>query len=63
VLFTVTGGGPACFVYTEHGGRGYCVPAEGAAATKEVLTLLIALVNLSTVRGSLPYTSSVIQQR
>jgi hypothetical protein len=62
-LFKVTGDSGACFVYVGYAGRGYCVPAEEAATTKEVLTLLIALVNLSTVRSSLPYTSSVIQQR
>jgi hypothetical protein len=62
-LFQVTGDASGCFVQTGYAGRNYCIPGEGAAQTKEVLTLLIALVNLSTVRSSLPYTSSVISQR
>ena len=62
-LFKVTPGAAGCFVHVGYGGHNFCVPEDGAATTKEVLTLLIALVNLSTVRGSLPYTSSVISQR
>lgn len=62
-LFQVTADTTGCFVQTAYAGRSYCVPGQETATTKEVLTVLIALVNLSTVRSSLPYTSSVISQR
>jgi hypothetical protein len=53
-----TGGG--CYSYVSYSGRDYCVPQENAANTKEVLTLLVALVNLSTSRQSLPVTPTVL---
>ncbi len=61
-LFEVRPEWPGCFVHVNYAGGSYCVPEENAGNTKEVLTVLIALVNLSTVRNSLPYTSSVIAQ-
>lgn len=59
-LFHVTNEQGGCFVHVNYAGVGYCVPNGEANNTKEVLTLLIALVNLSTTRSTLPYTSSVI---
>ena len=59
-LFHVTNDQGGCFVHVNYAGGSYCVPNDDANNTKEVLTLLIALVNLSTTRNSLPYTSSVI---
>ncbi len=59
-LFTIKPNDSGCFVDVNYADRNYCVPNEHSANTKEVLTLLIALVNLSTVRSSLPTTSSVI---
>jgi hypothetical protein len=61
-LFEVRPDLGGCFVHVSYAGGSYCVPEEEAGNTKEVLTVLIALVNLSTVRNSLPYTSSVIAQ-
>ncbi len=59
-LFRVTDDQAGCFVHVNYAGGSYCVPNNDANNTKEVLTLLIALVNLSTTRSTLPYTSSVI---
>jgi hypothetical protein len=58
-LLKITSEGP-CFAHVNYGGRSYCVPEEDAGTTKEVLTLLIALVNLSTNRASLPVTPTVL---
>jgi len=59
-LFHVTNEQAGCFVHVNYAGVRYCVSNGEANNTKEVLTLLIALVNLSTTRSTLPYTSSVI---
>ena len=59
-LFHATNDQTSCFVHVNYAGSSYCVPNDDANNTKEVLTLLIALVNLSTTRNTLPYTSSVI---
>jgi hypothetical protein len=61
-LFEVRPDLAGCFVHVNYAGEGYCVPQDDAGNTKEVLTVLIALVNLSTVRNSLPYTNSVLAQ-
>ncbi len=64
-LFVVTPDVAGCFVHVNHGGGSYCIPSDNAnpikvSNTKEVLTLLIALVNLSTTRSSLPATQTAI---
>jgi hypothetical protein len=61
-LFDVRDDLSACFVGVTYEGQSYCVPQADAGNTKEVLQILIALVNLSTVRSSLPTTQSVISQ-
>jgi hypothetical protein len=58
-LFRVTKNIAGCFVRVTYGGRSYCVPEKDAANTKEVLTILLALVNMSTP-ANLPKTQSVI---
>ncbi len=61
LLFTATNSGvEGCFASVAYNGKDYCVPNDGAGNTKQVLTLLIALVNLSTSRSSLPVTPTVL---
>jgi hypothetical protein len=60
LLFDVRSDWTSCFVRVTYNGDSYCVPHAEAGNTKEVLTVLIALVNMSTVRNSLPVTNSVI---
>ena len=52
-----------CFAEAEYLGRSYCVPAEGAKNTKNVFSLLTALVALHTSRDDLPPPSTLILQR
>ena len=59
-LFRVTNNISGCFVRVSYGGRNYCVPEKDAGNTKEVLTILLALVNMSVPSKSLPTTQSVI---
>jgi hypothetical protein len=59
ILFNVSNDLTPCFAHVNYGGS-FCVPEEQASNTKEVLTVLIALVNLSTSRSSLPVTPSVL---
>jgi hypothetical protein len=53
----------SCFAEAEYLGRSYCVPAEGAKNTKNVFSLLTALVALHTSRDDLPPPSTFILQR
>src|SRR5262249_6553381 len=53
-LFRVTNNIAGCFVRVTYGGRSYCVPEKDAGNTKEVLTILLALVNMSVPAKSLP---------
>ncbi len=60
LLFTIASEAGNCFAHVNYAGKSYCVPNDGGANTKQVLTLLIALVNLSTSRNSLPVTPTVL---
>jgi hypothetical protein len=60
VLFAVSPEASGCFAHVVYAGKSYCVPNDRADNTKQVLTLLIALVNLSTNRSSLPVTPTVL---
>jgi hypothetical protein len=55
-------GTPPCFARINYEGRDYCVPSENANNTKEIFTLLNALVALSILQTALPVTQSVIVQ-
>src|SRR5262249_21643277 len=62
-LLTVVPGSIKCFARAEYLGRNYCVPAVGAKNTKNVFSLLAALVALHTNREDLPPPSALIIQR
>jgi hypothetical protein len=49
----------ACFAKAAYFGQNYCVPYDGADATKQVFAILAQLVALSTATGSLPTTLDV----
>jgi hypothetical protein len=59
-LLNITSDLANCFAHVNYSGESFCVPDQQASNTKEVLTVLIALVNLSTSRSSLPVTPSVL---
>jgi len=59
-LFTVeTGPTVGCFLSILYEGQNYCVPMEGAANTKRVLSLLTQLIALNTSIADVPITPTV----
>jgi hypothetical protein len=49
-----------CFTALRYGGKGYCVPQEGADNTKKIFNVLNALVALKQSPGDLPVAQSVL---
>jgi hypothetical protein len=49
-----------CFTSVFYGGRGYCVPEDGAQTTKQVFNVLSALVALKQSPGDLPVAQTVL---
>lgn len=62
-LLTINQGGAfaiGCFTSVNYGGRGYCVPEDGAQTTKQVFNVLSALVALKQSPGDLPVAQTVL---
>jgi hypothetical protein len=59
-LLTVGPGLFGCFAQAEYLGQLYCVPATGAQNTKNVFSMLTALVALHTRRADLPPASTIV---
>ncbi|HEX4196563.1 MAG TPA: hypothetical protein VHZ26_03895 [Caulobacteraceae bacterium] len=49
-----------CFTAVNYGGKGYCVPEDGAQTTKQVFNVLSALVALKQSPGDLPVAQTVL---
>jgi hypothetical protein len=49
-----------CFTAVSYGGKGYCVPQEGADNTKKIFNVLNALVALKQSPGDLPTSQTVL---
>jgi hypothetical protein len=49
-----------CFTSVVYGGKGYCVPEDGAQTTKQVFNVLSALVALKQSPGDLPVAQTVL---
>jgi len=58
-LLDVRRGGDDCFTRVEDHGAKYCVPTQGAEYTKQIFSILNALLALKTAPGDLPAAQTV----